>query len=435
MPVAHSAFCRSRQLPRAGSATNGATYATLARQRRNPTLMNIAQMKPVDLPEPDAGSRLRSARLAERIRSEIESRGGRLSFARYMDLVLNAPGLGYYRAPGLEFGRGGDFVTAPELSPLFAACIARQLGQILEGLGGGEVFEAGAGSGKLCAGVLNALHELDALPARYLILEPSAALRELQRKTIERDAPDHVSHVSWVDDLPAAEFSGVMLANELLDAIPAPRFRKSAGGVQEAFVRERDGGFGWSYAAPEDEEMIDSVAAIEALLGESLDDGYISELGSSREAWIRTAAGRLRRGVLLLLDYGYALSEYYHPQRRDGTLACYYRHRVHSDPFHWPGLQDLSVHVEFSGLCRAAESAGLKVDGFTSQAEFLIATGLVDGSAQLDPGSPDYLRMAAEIKRLTLPGEMGQLVKVLALTRGTDFPLMGFSGRDLSDRL
>ncbi len=397
--------------------------------------MNIAQMKPADLPGPDPASRLRSARLAERIRSEIESRGGRLSFARYMDLVLNTPGLGYYRAPGLEFGRGGDFITAPELSPLFAACIARQLRQILEGLGGGEVFEAGAGSGKLCAGLLNALDKLGRLPSRYLILEPSAALRELQQKTIERDAPGHVSRVSWVDDLPAAEFSGVMLANELLDAIPAPRFRKSAGGVQEAFVCERDGSFGWSYAAPEDDGMIGSVAAIESLLGEPLADGYISELGSGREAWIRSAAERLRRGVLLLLDYGYTLSEYYHPQRGDGTLACYYRHRVHSNPFLWPGLQDLSVHVEFSGLCRAAESAGLRVDGFTTQAEFLIATGLVEASAGHDPGSPDYLRTAAEIKRLTLPGEMGQLVKALALTRGTDFPLMGFSGRDLSGRL
>ena len=392
-------------------------------------------MRPVDLPEPDAESRLRSARLAERVRAEIEFRGGRLSFARYMELVLNAPGLGYYRAPGLRFGSGGDFITAPEISPLFAACIARQLDQILNRLDGGEVFEAGAGSGTLCAGVLNALNELQSLPARYLILEPSAALRELQRKTIERDAPEHLSRVSWLDDLPAAGFSGVMLGNELLDAIPAPRFRKSAGGVEEAFVCERDGSFIWSYAAPEDDAMIESVAAIETRLGGPFADGYISELGFAREAWIRSAAERLRRGLLLLLDYGYTLSEYFHPQRRDGTLACYYRHRVHSDPFLWPGLQDLSVHVEFTGVCQAAESAGLKVDGFTTQAEFLIATGLVEALGEQDPGSPDYLRIAAGIKRLTLPGQMGQLVKVLALTRGIDFPLIGFSGRDLRDRL
>lgn len=435
MPVARSAFSDSAHCARYDSATNGAPYATLARQRLNLPLMNIAQMTPVDLPEPDAESCLRSVRLAERVRSEIESRGGRLSFKRYMDLVLNAPGLGYYRAPGLQFGRGGDFITAPELSPLFAACIARQLDQILDGLDGGEVFEAGAGSGTLCAGLLNALAERESLPVRYLILEPSAALRELQRKTVERDAPEHVSRVTWVDDLPATGFTGVMLANELLDAIPAPRFRKSAGGVQEAFVCVRNGSFGWSYAAPEDDEMTESVAAVEILLGGRLADGYISELGSTREAWIRSAAERLRRGVLLLLDYGYTLSEYYHPQRRDGTLACYYRHRVHSDPFLWPGLQDLSVHVEFSGLCRAARSAGLDVAGFTTQAEFLIATGLIEALSEHDPGSPDYLRVAGEIKRLTLPGEMGQLVKVLALTRGADFPLMGFSGRDYSDRL
>ncbi len=397
--------------------------------------MNIAQKTADRLPEPDAESQRLSARLVERIRSETEFRGGRLSFARYMDLVLNAPGLGYYRARNGQFGREGDFVTAPEMSPLFARCIAVQMGQILEQLGGGEIFEAGAGSGTLCADLLNALEELDTLPARYLILEPSTALRARQRETIEFNAPAHFSRVTWIDDLPSAAFTGVMFANELLDAIPAPRFRKSAGRVLEAFVCERDGAFGWCFDAPEYDGLAESVTQIEARLNMPFADGYTSELGSAREAWMTSAAERLQRGALLLLDYGHTLSEYYHPERRDGTLACYYRHRVHGNPFFWPGLQDISVHVEFSGLCRAAGSADLTVAGFTSQAEFLIATGLLDACRDHDPGSPEFVRLATEIKRLTLPGEMGELVKVLALTRGMDIALTGFSGRDHRDRL
>lgn len=399
------------------------------------TPMNIAQMSPEGLPETDAEARAHSARLAEYIRSEIEKQGGRLGFARYMDLALYAPGLGYYRAPIRTFGRQGDFITAPEISPLFARCLARQVGQMLSHLGGGEVFEAGAGSGTLCAGVLDALAESGGLPERYLILEPSAALRARQRETIEQAAPELISRVAWVDDLPAAGFSGVMLANELLDAIPAQRFKKRAGQVLEAYVSTRGDGFGWSYDVPENEEMIASVAAVEAALGAPFAEGYTSELGPAREAWLSTAAARLHRGAMLLLDYGYALPEYYHPQRRDGTLTCHYRHRVHADPFIWPGLQDISVHVEFSGLCRAAVASGLDVAGLTSQAEFLIATGLLDACNEHDPGSREFVRLTGQIKRLTFPGEMGELVKVLALTRGMDCPLIGFSGRDYRERL
>jgi SAM-dependent MidA family methyltransferase len=392
-------------------------------------------MSPNGLPDPDAKSRAQSARLADIIQSEIESRGGRLSFARYMDLALNTPGLGYYRVPHRQFGRQGDFVTAPELSPLFARCVARQVSQILTHLGGGEVLEAGAGSGRLCADLLTALDDLGSVPVRYLILEPSAALRARQREKIERVVPEQLSRVTWLDDLPASDFSGVMLANELLDAIPAPRFRKSGGDLLEAFVCSRDSGFGWCYDAPEDETMARSVADIEAELGEPFDDGYTSELGLGREAWLSTAAQRLGRGAMLLLDYGYTRSEYYHPQRRDGTLACYYRHRVHADPFFWPGLQDISVHAEFSGLSRAATAAGLEVAGFTTQAEFLIATGILDACGGHDPSSREFLHFASQVKRLTLAGEMGELVKVLALTRAAKCPLVGFSGRDYRDRL
>jgi SAM-dependent MidA family methyltransferase len=392
-------------------------------------------MSPHGLPQPDAESRARSARLVGRIRSEMESSSGRLSFARYMDQVLNAHGLGYYRSSDRQFGREGDFVTAPELSPLFARCVARQVGQILAHLDGGEVFEAGAGSGALCADLLLALEDSGRVPERYLILEPSAALRRRQREHIEGSAPRHAPRVVWVDDLPAAGFVGVILCNELLDAVPAPRFKKSRNGLLEAFVCQRGGGFGWCYGEPEYDGLIEAVAEIEAALGVPFADGYTSELGLAREAWISSAAERLRRGAVLLLDYGHTLSEYYHPQRREGTLTCHYRHRVHDDPFFFPGLQDISVQVEFSGLCCAARAAGLEVAGFTTQAEFLIASGLLDACREHDPGSLEYVRLISQIKRLTLPGEMGQLFKALALTREVNCPLTGFAGRDYRDRL
>lgn len=394
-----------------------------------------ARMKHQRLPPPTPEAMAHSASLSEHIRAEIARAGGRLGFDRYMDLALNTPGLGYYRGPSRRFGEEGDFVTAPELSPLFGRCVARQVSQILERLDGGEIFEAGAGSGRLCAQVLNAMHESGTLPERYLILEPGSELRLRQRETIKNEAPSIASRVAWIDDLPSPGFRGVVLANEVLDALPARRFQKRGDQALEAYVESGAGGFSLCFDAPRDDRLPAALARIESALGEPLASGYTSEIGPEREAWIATVAGRLGRGAVLLFDYGYPLREYFHPQRRDGTLACYYRHRVHGDPFFYPGLQDISVHVEFSGLCGAARAAGLEVAGFTTQAEFLLAAGLLDECRDVAPGSAAYVRLAGEIKRLTLPGEMGELIKVLALSRGIEAPLPGFPGRDLRDRL
>jgi SAM-dependent MidA family methyltransferase len=397
--------------------------------------MPEAPMMENRLPVPGEEERAHSEQLSELIREAITGAGGRLSFARYMDLALNAPGLGYYRAPLRRFGEAGDFVTAPEISPLFGRCLARQVAQILDYLGGGEVFEVGAGSGRLCAQLLGALAEADALPRRYLILEPGAELRARQRDTLEREVPELAARVAWMEQLPAEGFEGVVLANELLDALPVRRFQKHQGGIREAFVACLGEHFVWKLDDPEDAALAAAVEGVEAELGARLPDGYVSETGCQRNAWVATAGAGLARGALLLFDYGYPLREYFHPQRSDGTLVCFYRHRAHYDPFVYPGLQDISVHVEFSGLSLAALERGLALAGFTTQAEFLMASGLLEQCGDIDPQTRDYVLLTQQIKRLTLPGQMGELVKVLALTRGVDCPLLGFSGRDLRNRL
>lgn len=397
--------------------------------------MARAQMTAETLPEPDARDRVLSAELSAHIRDRMRLAGGYLSFARYMDLALNAPRLGYYRAARARFGREGDFVTAPELSGLFAACLSRQVGEILEDLGNADIFEAGAGSGRLCAGLLTGLGAMNRLPRHYFILEPGAEMRQRQQETLEREAPEFLSRVMWSDDLPAAGFIGVVLANELLDSLPVRRFKITGRRPLEACVAPKGDGFQWRFEAPLDAHFEQAVAEIEAALGAPLPEGYTSELGDEREAWVGTVAERLERGAVLLMDYGYGRREYYHPQRLDGTLMCFYRHRAHADPFIYPGLQDISAHVEYSGLCRAARSSGLEIAGFTTQADFLMATGLLDACRDVEPGSRRFLELTGQIKRLTLPAEMGELIKVLALTRSVDVPLSGFSGRDYRGHL
>ncbi|HEY5701344.1 MAG TPA: SAM-dependent methyltransferase [Gammaproteobacteria bacterium] len=392
-------------------------------------------MVPSHLSLADEPALARSEHLASVIREEISRAGGRLEFDRYMNLALNAPGLGYYRAPMRRFGEGGDFITAPELSPLFSRCVARQIVDILSRAGNGEVLEVGAGSGRLCAGLLNALDELGQAPVHYRILEPSADLRARQQSTIETEARDFRERVSWVNDLPSAGFKGVIIANEMLDALPVRRFRISNGRVEEAFVEWRRGGFQWCFDSSRDGMPEATVADIEQALGKPLPQHYVSELGPQRGAWIQRAAAGLERGALLLFDYGYPLTEYYHPQRVDGTLRCFLRHRSHDDPFLYPGLQDISVHVEFTSLATAATEAGLEIGGFTTQAEFLLASGLLEMCSDVDPRSERFFLLTRQIKRLTLPEEMGELIKVVAFTRKIGLPMEGFSGRDLRNLL
>ncbi len=387
-----------------------------------------------DLPPPGAEAEAHSARLHQRIVAEIAAAGGAISFARFMELALYAPGLGYYSAGARKFGAEGDFITAPELSPLFARCLARQCAQVLGELRQGDVLEAGAGSGALAVDLLAALAELDCLPARYFILELSADLRERQQSLLRERAPQWWSRVVWLDRLPAAPFRGVVLANELLDALPVHLFTISETGAEELFVGEHGGSLHWRAAPLSDARLKARIDAIQQALGEeSLAAGYTSEINLAAEDWLRSMADVVEAGAILLIDYGFPRREYYHPQRASGTLMCHYRHRAHGDPLLMLGLQDITAHLDFTALAEAALEADLTVAGYTTQGAFLLATGITEQLAAAD--ADEQLRRAQEVKKLTLPHEMGELFKVMALTRGIDQPLLGFGWRDLRAKL
>jgi SAM-dependent MidA family methyltransferase len=374
------------------------------------------------------------------VRSAIDAAGGAISFADYMDLALFAPELGYYSAGTARFGADGDFVTAPESSSLFARCVARQTGEVLAGLGGGDVCEVGAGSGALAADLLEGLAEADSLPERYRIVERSPALRERQRSLLGSRDGALFERVEWCDEIPA-RIRGVVIGNEVLDAMPAHRFRMRAGTLNECRVASHDGGFRWVEADCAGSALARHAQSVLGTLDHALPDGYTSELAPARQAFIAHLGASLEQGVALLFDYGYPRDEYYHPQRSSGTLRCFHRHRAHEDPLILTGLQDISVHVDFTAIAEAAQAArsetagGLDVAGFTTQAEFLLATGLLEACRDVDPTSRRHAELTAQIKRLTLPGQMGEAVKVMALARGFDEALKGFSGRDLRGRL
>ena len=363
------------------------------------------------------------------IRTEAEACGGTIPFSRFMECALYAPGLGYYRAGWPTFGPDGDFVTASEMSPLFARAVARQVEQALSLIGTREVIEIGAGSGTMAARML-----IDLVPSgdvRYRILELSGALAARQRETISALAPGALSGVSWLDALPEPGFRAVVLANEVVDALPVERFEVAADGVSMHCVGFDAGEPVWR-SRPAQPWLAEAVEGVQDELGVGFPAGYVSEIGPARCAWAASIAERMDRGLLLLMDYGFPRRELYHPDRRDGTLRCHFRHRRHDDPLVLCGLQDITAHVDFTALARGC---GLDVAGFTTQSEFLLACGLLDLIRDVDPASPEFLRLTAQIKRITLPGEMGEAVKVMALTRGLHDPLIGFSGRDHRARL
>ena len=381
------------------------------------------------LPGLDAGERAHVERMHALIEAEIEACGGSIPFSRYMEIALYAPGLGYYRAGWRTFGAEGDFVTASEVSPLFARAVARQVEQALSLIGARDVIEIGAGSGRMAAQML-----IDLVPrggVRYRILELSGALAARQRETIAERAPDALASVDWLDSLPEPGCRAVVLANEVLDALPVERFEVTAGGVFVHCVGIDAGKPAWC-ARPAEPWLAEAVEEIQHALGFRLPVGYVSEIGPTRSAWVASIAERMECGLLLLMDYGFPRRELYHPDRRDGTLRCHFRHRRHDDPLVACGLQDITAHVDFTAM---AHASGLDVAGFTTQSEFLLGCGLLDLCSDVDPESAEFVRLTARIKRLTLPGEMGEAIKVMALTRGIDAPLIGFTGRDHRLRL
>ena len=383
-----------------------------------------------ELPQPSETEQIHSELLSNHIRQEMRRAGGRLGFDRFMDLSLYAPGLGYYVAAMRKFGADGDFITAPEISSLFSRCLARQCMQVFAQLGGGDLLEFGAGTGVMAADILAELQGLNCLPERYLILELSPDLRQRQRETLHRLVPELVHLVHWLDAMPAPGFQGVVLANEVLDAMPVQRFRVERDGIKEQFVYYRDGGFRSAWDLPVTPGLEQAVEAMDLAVG------YESEMNLRTVSWVEQLGELLNRGAVLLIDYGYPRSEYYHPQRSTGTLMCHYRHRAHADPLVLLGLQDITAHVDFTAIAEAGIHAGFEVAGFSTQAYFLMGCGLDSLMAASDPDDVErHMRLVQEIRRLTLPTEMGERFKVLGLTRGVEQPLMGFAMRDQRERL
>ena len=379
------------------------------------------------LPAPSADAVAHSQRLASLIAAEIAAAGGWISFARYMELALHAPGLGYYSAGARKLGAGGDFVTAPESGPLFARTLARQAAQVLRE-GAPDVMELGAGSGQLAHDLLAELLALGCLPRRYLILETSAELAERQRALLARELPQLAPRICWLDAMPAA-FTGILIGNEVLDAMPVHVVRAGDDGIDELGVTATAGAFAWS-ARP----AAETILTIARKLG--LAPGYTTEIHPAAEAFVRTLATHFERGVALLIDYGFPAREYYHPQRSTGTFMCHYRHHAHDDPFCLVGLQDITAHVDFGALARAAAESGLDVLGYTNQAQFLINCGITEALAATSPDhAAAYLPLAAQAQRLVSPAEMGELFKVIALGRNWPSPLLGFARGDKSHTL
>jgi SAM-dependent MidA family methyltransferase len=386
------------------------------------------------LPALNAAEAAHSAAVLQRITRSIAAAGGCIDFETFMNLALYAPGLGYYSAGSTKIGAGGDFTTAPEVSALFARCVARQCAQILTLTPGGSILELGAGTGSMAATVLRELAALHALPVRYDILEISADLAERQRQQLAGLPPELRARVRWLQQLPATPVTGVILANEVLDALPCRRFAMRATGLEELGVGlTAAGSLAWS-RRPAAAALTAAVQEIAAARAAPLPPGYVSEVCLLADPWIASLAACLSRGALLLFDYGLPRTQYYHEDRITGTLTCHFKHRAHFDPLINVGVQDITAWVDFTRVARAGTAAGLELLGFCTQAGFLLGSGIDELLAQARD-RVEQAHHAGQARRLLMPGEMGEVFKVLALGRGLEQPLVGFRHQDLRDSL
>jgi len=395
------------------------------------------QQAATGLPTPDELAQQHSEQLKQEIRQQIDAAGGAIGFARFMEMALYQPGLGYYSAGARKFGEGGDFVTAPELSPLFSHCLAHQCQQVLAEIGFGDILEFGAGTGAMASEVLLELERLESLPGQYFILELSPDLKQRQQQTVAQRAPHLLERVCWLDGLPESGFQGVILANEVVDAMPVHLLQFKEAGLEERFVGHNGRDFVWQDRPLQSAALNQRINALTGELGDEVFcPGYLTEVNLAQTAWINSLAAMLEKGVALIIDYGFPQHEYYHPDRTTGTLMCHYRHRAHGDPLILAGLQDITAHVDFTALAQAAHDAGLDVMGYTSQAQFLLATGLGELLAEQDQADVRaYMEVTQQIKKLTLPNEMGELFKVLAIGRDFANDLNGFLLQDRRGRL
>jgi SAM-dependent MidA family methyltransferase len=391
------------------------------------------------LPNPDELALKLSESLQEKIRLAIINNGGSISFEQYMQMALYEPGLGYYSAGSSKFGEQGDFVTAPEISPLFSRCVARQCQQVLSEISSSSIFELGPGTGAMAIDIMRELKRNNSLPETYYLLEPSADLHQRQQDNIRNTVPHLEEHFVWLDSLPEEKISGVILANEVVDAMPVKRIvidseikecavACDAGAndqIQFQWIRKNIG-----------KNLKADIKELLGTLGEPLPTPYITEINCNIKPWLNSLSDVLDEGLILISDYGYPRQEYFHPQRRAGTLICHYRHHAHDDLFLYPGLQDISASVDFTAVAEAAVDVDLHVSGFTTQAHFLIACGLDLFVSEYEIDDVvERLKMTQQVRKLTMPGEMGEKFKFIGLTKALDIQLCGFSFIDQRSRL
>lgn len=370
---------------------------------------------------------MRNAQLLQLIRDKIQQNNGAIPFSDFMQLALYTPHLGYYQSDREKFGEKGDFITAPLISPLFAQCVAKQCQQILGFIESGSILEFGAGSGIFARDLLFALEKLDCLPARYFILEISDALRTAQTRLFEKDCPQFLSRIEWLPALPE-KFDGIILANEVMDALPVDCFEITADGAAERCVTLNQDQFDWCLKPPRP-ALLNALHLIQE--ENPLPRGYQSEINLTLTGWIQAIAKTLNRGAVLLFDYGYGRAEYYHPDRRHGTLMCFHQHTKHDNPLIQAGLQDMTAHVDFTAVAESGCDAGLTLAGFTTQAGFLLSSGLLElAESHLLTCEKQKYQQSQAIKKLTLPSQMGEIIKVIAFTKAIDLTLQGFSLHD-----
>lgn len=373
--------------------------------------------QPPSLPEPDSASAAHSDLVANHIRTQIEAAGGSIGFGEYMQHALYAPGLGYYAAGAAKFGEAGDFITAPEVSSVFGGVVARQCAEVLAQIPDSEVLEYGAGSGKLAVDVLEALERLGSLPTAYRILEVSADLRERQEALLQQQVPELMSRVTWLD-APPTKARGVILANEVLDALPVERFVRRDGAILQQRVAVTEHEFAWT-DAPAPAKLVAAVEAIEEDIGARFPEAYVSEVCLATPSWIHGLADVLDAGMAFLFDYGVSRREYYALERSSGWLRCHFRHHAHNDPLVLAGIQDLTAWVDFTAVAEAAVAAGFEIAGYSAQAQFLMSGGLAKELENLATlPLQEQLALSRQVKTLTLPGEMGEHFKCMALQKG-----------------
>lgn len=389
-----------------------------------PPRINTTTPQGATLPEPDEVARAASAALCQNIAEQIEAAGDWIPFSRYMELALYAPALGYYSGGAQKFGAAGDFITAPEITPLFAQTLAVPAMQVMA-QSSAHILEAGAGSGILAAELLLELERAGQLPDRYAILELSGELRARQQETLRRRVPQLIDRVEWLDRLPAS-FSGLVLGNEVLDAMPATVVEWAEDNVihERGVVIDPQQHFAWASRPAQG-------AVLEAARMLDLQPPYVSEINLAANLWVAEWGRILEKGALLLIDYGFPRSEYYLSQRSSGTLMCHYRHHAHDNPLWWPGLNDITTHVDFSAVADAGFNAGLDVLGYTNQARFLLNCGITAVLGRIpNDGGRAYLSAARGVEKLILPHEMGELFKVIAFGRGMQQSIPGFAPGD-----